>query len=769
MLRRWRLAGGALALWGGLGALLAWIPPVASPGYLQALVLNVALLGMVPPVLMALGALATERVWPLPVVAAAGALLAGLPAVVSAVWAWWAGTLCSPGAGLVHTVLGPVMSGALLGALVTLSCAAARRTGWRWGVLLGAMAVIIGPSLWTLYVEPQAFSLNALYGHFRGPLYDEGQPPMDRVHALRLQSASLVLLVLGAAAALDGKRGPLARRWGVLTVLTGVPLHAVVLHLTDALVHPGRAGVLSELSMQTVTPRVVLHSAPGRMSPAMAQRVAWESDRHVGELRAELGLPEGPPVQVVLYPSGEDKLRLIGASGTLLARPWQHEIHVQGTALPIPALRHEMAHVVLGELVDGPFDVPAWGGVVPNVLMVEGMATALEDPRGELTLMQRAAVMKRMQKLPRVATLLAPWGFWLESGARAYTAAGAFLRFAGARGGPGALARIYRDGLGAVDVAALEAAWWEHLDALEVPEQSTGGARRAFRRGGLGERLCTDDAADLWDSAGTLAGRGELDEAEVVYRRLLELDAGNDGPLLALLDASAGRGDTERTARVAGELLDTEPDPETRSRVLQSRGEALVRGAELEEARVLLADALAAAQSEGRRRSLVMVNHAVERVLLEGPRNACGRGALAVLRFLLGQGPERARGRSDLMVLERARSEVAGAACDRDGSVAGHLVYLMGRQLVGDDPVRALALLADAHATGLEPLVLRRENLRLMGEAAENAGQHGRAAQRYQELLQLAATDGEREEATALRARATYAELHTGRGEAPRP
>ena len=84
--------------------------------------------------------------------------------------------------------------------------------------------------------------------------------------------------------------------------------------------------------------------------------------------------------------------------------------------------------------------------------------------------------------------------------------------------------------------------------------------------------------------------------------------------------------------------------------------------------------------------------------------------------------------------------------------------YLLGRQLVNDDPARAEDALSQAEELGLPVDVLRRETARLRGEAAEQAAHLDAALEFYLATEQLSVTPAERAEATMLLKRTRFAQ-----------
>ena len=187
---------------------------------------------------------------------------------------------------------------------------------------------------------------------------------------------------------------------------------------------------------------------------------------------------------VFVHRSDEEKRRHVGAGATSFTKPWLREIHLTQAGWPHPVLRHELVHAVAAALDPGPLGVPARAGVLVAAGLVEGLAVALEVPRGSWTVHEWSAALGDLGMAPDVAGQLGPAGFWTTAPARAYTAAGSFIAFLLDRHGGAAVARLYRTG----DFEAafgrplrpLVAEWQAFLAALPRPPGLAAAARARF-------------------------------------------------------------------------------------------------------------------------------------------------------------------------------------------------------------------------------------------------------------------------------------------------
>ena len=198
-----------------------------------------------------------------------------------------------------------------------------------------------------------------------------------------------------------------------------------------------------------------------------------------------------------LYRSPAEKARLVGAAHTSYTKPWLSEIHIHDAPAPHPVLRHELVHALASAAAEPPLHVPARAAFLPAGGLIEGLAMALDRPARDLH--ARTRVLRDLGHLPPAATLMGDAGFFSAAPARAYVAAGSFIRYLlDTHGGEGVLA-VYGGGDWArafgAPLAELERDWQRELDATAVPPELRKDAEARFEDPGLFGRRCARETA----------------------------------------------------------------------------------------------------------------------------------------------------------------------------------------------------------------------------------------------------------------------------------
>lgn len=572
-----------------------------------------------------------------------GALLAALlaPAIGVAAWrverdragaspaaAWLAASLVLCGlvgalfaGALVRAALGPcsalgsaagflpllAIPSAVLGAALAVAAAVLAR-GRRGvaAILYAAVALAsLALSLRTAYLGPAAFVFDPLFGAFPGPIYDEALAPDLRTVLFRAAA-----LLEGCAVAAAAEAFVRQARRGVPGV--AAPLAALVVAAAgaaaarpalDALGLSGDRDVVQRaLGGRREGPRCTV-VFPSEKRAAEAEALLAECEFHHADVARALGIERPPHVTAYVHRSAEEKRRLVGAAGTDFTKPWTGELHVVDSPLPHPNLRHELVHAVSAAAARGLFRVPARAVVFVSTGLVEGIAVALETPRSRWTVHEWSRAAKAVGLLPDIRRIVGPAGFWSEPPARAYTAAGSFLRFVLDRHGPAAVREAYRTGdlarATGEPLAQLASEWERFLDGIPLAPGVETAARARLSRGSIFARTCAREIATLearagragaegrtaracalyrdaaarsgspWDlkAAGDLLVRaGDLDGAEAAYRDADRAAAPDDAALHAAIVAARGDLAWMRGGEIGGAIaawsaaLDTRPD-----------------------------------------------------------------------------------------------------------------------------------------------------------------------------------------------------------------
>ena len=594
---------------------------------------------------------------------------------------------CDPAGGFVLFVAIALPS-ALLSSTLGVAC------GFLWprraGLLYAAIFLAtLAAALWPLVRGPQVFAFHHLGGTYPGPIYDEA---IRASRALWLFRAC-TLLYAGACAGIAILAGPPRprRRGAVILVACGgaalwMSLHAEALHW-----QAGRAQLDAELGGRLETDHLVLHF-PREKSEGERALLARDAEADVRAVVRFFGVAAPAwKIDVYLYRSAAEKQRLIGAAETSFTKPWLRQIHTNDAAAPHPILRHELVHAVGADLAGGPWRVP--GGFFPQMALVEGAAVAGDWPAGEFTVHEETRALRDLQLMPEVQRLFRPGLFYAESGARAYTTAGSFVRWLWETKGAAFVREVYA-GRAKLDLAALAAAHAKFLESFAEPERAVTLASQRFAAPAIVRKRCPHEVAALQREA---AQARDPASAATLWARCAEMEPGDPANLVALRRAQAAAKDFA-AARATEEKALAHPrlSRPLRAQLLTDAGDTAWKAGDVALAQARFQEAALHPQPEPAERALAIRLRAVR-----------DPASWPALRPLLADGNNSLEVMLEMRDLDLARP--------RDGLAA----YLIARQLQNRGAwSECLKYVASALSRDLPGPLFVQEALRMRGIAA---------------------------------------------------
>jgi tetratricopeptide (TPR) repeat protein len=595
---------------------------------------------------------------------------------------------CNLGAGFLFFALLPVATALYAAPLGVLAGLTFPRRGRLIATLIPVVS--IGWSLWRLYFDPPVFVFDPFGGYFPGPIYDEALRPPERLAHYRLTNLLWLVTAIACTATWLNRRGP--RRWwlapGVAAVVLLAASLAVYGQRQELGFHVDRPHLKKVLERESRSAHFVVHSDPAADgTPDERALVLQDLEFRFDQLVRILGVQPRLPITVYLFPNAGAKKDLVGAGGTLYARPWSQEIFVQAERFPARRLRHELVHVFASAFGDPVFGVSlAWRLPLPRLAsgLIEGIAEAADygDPWGRSTVHQEARAMIAARLAPPLAKVVGA-GFSTVSGPRAYTIAGSFTHFLLATRGPEKLRAIYRSGgdFGGVygqSLESLEPQWHAFLEKQPLDQREQARARERFRRPAIFGKVCARElAARVQEARGRLYSVPE--KAVDLLRSVCQDDPNEPSYRLDLADALAAAGLTESALREASEVEgDGNMTDPLRSRAAQIAASALYHAGRFDEARTAVERGLGFATEDAEQRTGLARMRALE--------DEISRGTLG--RVLFGDSPLRGvEAGLIVFLLDRFARAYPDEALGP---------YLLGRQIAYRDPQLALDLLESA-------------------------------------------------------------------------
>jgi tetratricopeptide (TPR) repeat protein len=558
-----------------------------------------------------------------------------------------------------------------------------RRAGLLYAAVFFATLTI---SLWPIARGPQVFAFHHLGGMYPGPIYDEQIKATQAL--LYFRAATVLYALVCAGLALRSARSLL------LALCCAVP--ALVLSARSTALHfrAGAAQLDAELGGRIETDHLVLHF-PREKSALERALLVQDAEASVRGVLQFLNAPApAGKIDVYLYRSAAEKRTLIGAADTSFTKPWLRQIHTNDAPAPHPILRHELVHAFAASIAHGPWGVPgALRGLLPEMALIEGFAVAGDWPPGEFTAHEEARALLDLKLLPSLPSLFAPGRFYGESGPRAYTAAGSFVRWLWETRGAAEARAIYA-GEKPLDVGTLAPQYLAFLGSLKEPPRAVALASQRFSSPSITRKPCAHEVAGLAQEA-----RDARDPATAaaLWARCTKLEPDDPSMLLQLRRSQLAAGDAAG-ARETEERALSHPklSQPLRAQLLTESGDAAWKAGNTAQAQQRFEEAAQLPQAEAAERAL--------KVRLLAVRDTASWPALRPLLVDGDTGPEVVLALRDLDL-----------GRPRDGLAA----YLLARQLQNRGSWEACARYAQiALSRDLPGPLFVQEALRMRGIAA---------------------------------------------------
>jgi hypothetical protein len=401
-----------------------------------------------------------------------------------------------------------------------------------------APALGVAVSLARFYTSPMVFAFDPFFGYFGGTLYDtvvDAGTPL-----LTYRAGSVATLVSAALAASVLRRDPS----GLLRVVRLRGDGWALARATSALLACGMSLAITsygpELDHWQTSASIARRLGGARAGarcdvvlpestlPEDAALIVKDCDEELAAIEADLGSNVTGRVRAFFFRDAREKKLLMGAGETYIAKPWRNEVYLQLGGYPHPILGHELAHVVAGSFGRGPFQIAGpFGGLWPNPGLIEGVASAASPDDDALTDLEWVHAMSDLGILPAVERVFS-LDFLGAPAAKAYTIAGAFVRWVVQRFGAATVRAWYRG----ASIEELTGETWRALDlafrsdAAKTPlsTEATAYAKARFERAAIFGRKCPHVVDGIRQHADQCRDSREVALAVELYGEVLARD-----------------------------------------------------------------------------------------------------------------------------------------------------------------------------------------------------------------------------------------------------
>lgn len=597
---------------------------------------------------------------------------------------------------------------------------------WRWIfaiLIVSANALAMGLHI---AFEPPITGHQWLIGYFSGSIYDEALGVPTSLLWYRLTTLVGGVGVLVALEAWRRRHQTVGaaqlhpRGWVALALIFLFAWGGLTANEHHFGVRVDRHTIAKTLGGRLETEHFIIHYPQHQRFRDRLALLAEDHEFRYAEMKAYFGTDpvkhHGRKVHSFVYLDRDQKGDLMGARRTLIAKIWLREMHILWSGYGDHLLAHELAHIFTEPFGNGPLRLSARFGVFANMGLVEGVATAADDPPDDLSLHEASAAMRVMKIAPDIRKLVAAEGFWTQSSRRAYTLMGSFVRFLVKTYGIETFKKAYGSGdfEGAYQKSAdtLVREWEQFIDKIKPRQEIMAIARYRYTRPSIFGKVCARTLAEMRRQKNAAQAGGNMARAMALSEEIMSYQKGRIRPQISharlLLDAKQIEAAQALLARL---LNHPKLTPFQRSQLLHLRGDVQWINRAYEGASADYRSCLDIGVPSGTQRMLQVKSHA-----LKTPSET---RALAK-HYLVDR-----QGGATLFDAMQWRVNLP------DDAVAS---YLVGRVLFGAGRWAEASVQFERAATGLGVGILQRENTLLLAQSLMHQRKLKRAKSLFAEL-----------------------------------
>lgn len=360
-------------------------------------------------------------------------------------------------------------------------------------VLLGMIASFMVIAVYVvlqLWLHPQKRITNLFFGFIHGPIYDSWITLDKGILLARLFHFFIAILIISVSW--------IHRSIINLAFLIGSITCCIILFfLSDPYysIQNGKKYLDKLLPNTMVSKGFSIHykNDEDPFSENHIKRLFDVTNFHINELKKVLGNSVNH-VDIYVYPNEDKKKLWFGAGNTDVTDVVTPSIHLTKSSPPFTTIRHELVHALTSSFA-------YYGlGFHPNMAFTEGLAMALAPSYDNLTLDEGAYGIISTGKIVSIDSLFTP-GFFLYSGARAYTVAGSMINHLIATYGFEKVKSLYSGGsfeeVFGIGRSVFLNQWLEKIAAVYDHDKHHLQAQSLYKYGGAFFDLCVHSKATL--------------------------------------------------------------------------------------------------------------------------------------------------------------------------------------------------------------------------------------------------------------------------------
>lgn len=385
--------------------------------------------------------------------------------------------------------------------------------------------------LYLLYSQPQIFFYNSCWGYFQGSLYDiEFSISMPLIWLSIFKVTNGVVLYLINYISSSQKK--IIKKEKI--ILTFLIISSITIYFNQAnlgLISTHKS-IQETLGGHYKSKHFNIYYDNNYEIRKHIKLIAQEHEMRLSQLEKMYHIKWNTKIDSYIFKSSKQKKQLMGAGNTLLAKPWLREIYINySSEFPHSHLKHELSHVIASKFSNRFLNIPMKFGIIPQMGIVEGFAVSSEDEKGELTLFEQMAILKKINKFPPLEKMVSFEDFWSYNSYFAYKTVGGFLKFLRIKYGIEKLKILYEKESFKLaynkNILQLKSEYLKFLENIKIDDKYITKIKSNFSQKSVFKRVCPHDIIEIKEHTNYLIENKNFNTAIKYGEKLLKLEPFN--------------------------------------------------------------------------------------------------------------------------------------------------------------------------------------------------------------------------------------------------
>ncbi len=387
---------------------------------------------------------------------------------------------------------------------------------------------ILSITFFELYLNPQVYFFNPVYGYFPGTIYDEGLSVSSKLFLYRC----INIIFFGIIFLVLGKRIKEKKRANKKIIIVVLLLSGIFYYFSPHLGYSTTYGRLSnELPVTLETENFIIHT--DRAIPQEELKlIALNQEFYLQQLELFFQVEQKEKIHSFIFRSNMQKKDLFGSGNADVAKPWLNNIYISMDSWE-HTLKHELAHCVSADFGVGIFKVAAGF----NPALIEGIAEAADNSYDDNEIHFLAALAYKNNYKVNISSILNGLNFFSSASSLGYIYSGSFIRYLIENYGISKIKKYYitNDFESSYDVQLEKVVknYYSFLEGFELPN-TEDKAHYYFGRKAIFYKVCPRYISDRLDDGWKMYNSNNIEGARITFTDLLE-KSDNYSALLGLV------------------------------------------------------------------------------------------------------------------------------------------------------------------------------------------------------------------------------------------